>query len=272
MRALKDRGLLESVDGRIAVGWLIVEDLATVLVLVLLPALAVSLGGGGDAGASPDRWSVAHAIMVTIGELAVFVTLMAVIARRAVPALMERVARTGSRELFTLCVLAVALGIAVGSAALFGVSFALGAFLAGMVVNGSELSRQAAADALPLQDAFSVLFFVAVGMLFDPTTLVRQPMELFAVVSIVIFGKSLAAFFIVLAFRYPVRTALMISASLAQIGEFSFILAGLALSLKLLPTEGQSLIVAAALLTISLNPLAFWAAQRASTYLSERAG
>jgi CPA2 family monovalent cation:H+ antiporter-2 len=264
LRALEDRGLLDSVDGRIAVGWLVVEDLFTVLVLVLLPALAIALGGKGTPGAEA---SLAGAIGVTMAKVAAFVALMFVVGRRAVPWLLERVARIGSRELFTLSVLAVAFGIAVGASALFGVSLALGAFFAGMVVNGSDLSHEAAADALPLQDAFSVLFFVAMGMLFDPAILVRQPLEVLAVVLIVMIGKSLGAFGIVLAFRYRVHTALTISASLAQIGEFSFILAALGVSLGLIPTEAHSLIVAGALLTISLNPFVFTGAARLSRWI-----
>jgi CPA2 family monovalent cation:H+ antiporter-2 len=202
--------------------------------------------------------------------VAAFVLLMVVVGRRAVPWLLERVARIGSRELFTLSILVVAVGTAVGAAALFGVSFALGAFFAGMVVNGSDLSHEAAADALPLQDAFSVLFFVAVGMLFDPAILVRQPLEVLAVVLIIMIGKSIGALAIVLLFRYPLHTALVISASLAQIGEFSFILAALGVSLELLPTEGQSLIVAGSLLTIGLNPLTFEAATRLSRWAAAR--
>ena len=247
LRALEQRGILDSVDGKIAVGWLIVEDLVTVLALVVLPALAQPLGGSG-------LWS---ALAVTLGKVVAFLAIMLVVGRRAVPWLLERVARTGSRELFTLCVLAIALGVAVGAAGLFGVSFALGAFFAGVVINESDLSHQAASEALPLQDAFAVLFFVSVGMLFDPRILLEQPLQVLAVLAIVLLGKSLAAFAIVLAFRYPVRTALTISASLAQIGEFSFILAGLGVSLGLLPPEGQSLVVAGALLSITLNPLAF---------------
>jgi CPA2 family monovalent cation:H+ antiporter-2 len=264
LRALEDRGTLDSVDGRIAVGWLIVEDLATVLVLVLLPALAGPLGGTATAATT----SLAVSIALTTGKVTAFVVLMFVVGRRVVPWLLERVARTGSRELFTLCVLAVALGTAVGAAALFGVSFALGAFFAGMVVNSSDLSHEAARDALPLQDAFSVLFFVAVGMLFDPAILVQRPLEVLAVIAIVMIGKSVAAFFIVLVFRYPVHTALTISASLAQIGEFSFILAALAMTLGLLPPEGQGLIVAGAIGSITLNPLAFWAFGRLGRWLT----
>ncbi|HJU64751.1 MAG TPA: YbaL family putative K(+) efflux transporter [Gemmatimonadaceae bacterium] len=262
LRALEDRQMLDSVDGRIAVGWLVVEDLVTVVVLVLLPALAVTLGGSAPAapdGALADGTgrSLLAAIGITLAKVAAFVVLMFVVGRRAVPWLLERVARIGSRELFTLAVLAVAIGIAVGAAELFDVSFALGAFFAGMVVNGSDLSHEAAADALPLQEAFSVLFFVAVGMLFDPRTLMELPLQVLAVVLIVLIGKSVAALMIVLLFRYSLRTAFTISASLAQIGEFSFILAALAVSLNLLPNEGQSLIVAGALLSITLNPAVF---------------
>ncbi|HWN71579.1 MAG TPA: cation:proton antiporter, partial [Haliangium sp.] len=255
------------------VGWLIVEDLATVLVLVLLPALAGPLGGNAEHAAGADAGGdtgLLIAIGITIAKVGAFVALVLVVGGRAVPWLLERVARTGSRELFTLSVLAVALGIAVGAAALFGVSFALGAFFAGMVVNGSDLSHEAAKEALPLQDAFSVLFFVAVGMLFDPAILIRQPLEVLTVVLIIMVGKSLAAFFIVLAFRYPIGTALTISASLAQIGEFSFILAALALTLGLLPAEGQSLIVAGALISISLNPIAFAVTAWAGRWISAR--
>jgi CPA2 family monovalent cation:H+ antiporter-2 len=257
LRALEQRGVLESVDGKIAVGWLIVEDLVTVVALVLLPVLAVPLGGtaeGAPGNGTDGLWS---ALAITFAKVAAFLAIMMLVGRRAVPWLLERVARAGSRELFTLCVLAVALGVAVAAAELFGVSFALGAFFAGMVINESDLSHAAAAEALPLQDAFAVLFFVSVGMLFDPTVLLQQPLHVLAVLAIVLLGKSLAAFAIVLAFRHPVRTALTISASLAQIGEFSFILAGLGVSLGLLPVEGQSLIVAGALLTITLNPAVF---------------
>lgn len=253
LRALEERGLLDSVDGRIAVGWLIVEDLAMVLALVLLPALAGPLGGTPQAGGG----SVGAAVALTLAKVAAFLAVMFVVGRRAVPWLLDRVARTGSRELFTLSVLAVALGIAVGAAALFGVSFALGAFFAGVVISESELSHQASADALPFQDAFAVLFFVSVGMLFDPSILVREPLRVAAVVAIILVGKSLAALLIVLAFRYPLRTALVVAASLAQIGEFSFILGGLGMSLGLLREEAQSLILGGALLSITLNPLIF---------------
>ena len=254
LRALEDRGALDSGEGKIAVGWLIVEDLFTVLVLVLLPALAGLLGGTAAAGAGAG---LAGAIGVTLAKVAAFLGLMFVVGRRVVPWLLERVAHTGSRELFTLAVLATALGVAVGAAVLFGVSFALGAFFAGVVISESDLSHRAAADALPLQDAFAVLFFVAVGMLFDPTIIVRRPLQVLLVVLIVMIGKSIAALAIVRAFGHPLHTSLTISASLAQIGEFSFILAALGVSLGLLPPEGQSLIVAGALLSITLNALVF---------------
>jgi len=256
LRALEQRGILASRDGRIATGWLIVEDIATVLVLVLLPVLAGSLGGTSPSAGRP----LPVAIVLTLGKVAVFVAVMHLFGRRAVPWLLQRVARVGSRELFTLGVLAIALGIAVGAAFLFGVSFALGAFFAGVVISESELSQRAASDALPLQDAFSVLFFVSVGMLFDPSVLLREPLRLLLVLGIVVVGKSAAAFAIVRAFGLPASTALTISASLAQIGEFSFILAALGVSLGLLPAEAQSLVVAGALISITVHPFVFNAA------------
>ena len=256
LRALDSRGVLDSINGRIAVGWLVVEDLAMILVLVLLPPLAGWLAGHGTGGAAAQRDLLAT-LGFTLGEVAAFVALMLVVGRRVFPWLLWQVARTGSRELFTLCVIAAAVGIAYGSAKLFGVSFALGAFFAGMVMRESELSHRAADESLPLREAFSVLFFVSVGMLFDPAMLIRQPLQVLAVVGIIVLGKSLAAFALVLAFRYPLNTALTVSASLAQIGEFSFILAGLGVTLKVLPPEGQSLILAGALISIALNPLVF---------------
>ncbi|HEV7439636.1 MAG TPA: YbaL family putative K(+) efflux transporter [Methylobacterium sp.] len=273
LRALEERNLLDSDKGRIAVGWLIVEDLAMVLALVLLPALAPSLGGsGGDAaghhgGGGGNIWLT---LGLTLAKVAVFTALMLVGGRRIVPWLLDQAARTGSRELFTLAVLALALGIAFGSAELFGVSFALGAFFAGMVLAESDLSHQAAADSLPLQDAFAVLFFVSVGMLFDPGILIREPLSVLAVLGVIMLGKSVAAVAIVLAFKHPVGTALTIAASLAQIGEFSFILVGLGLSLKLLPEEGRDLILGGALLSITLNPLFFALATRVERALAER--
>ena len=253
LRALESRGTLESVNGQIAVGWLVVEDLVMVLVLVLLPPLATPLGGS-----SPQAdGGLLMTLALTLGQVAVFVALMIVVGRRLFPWFLWQVARTGSRELFTLAVIAAAVGIAYGSAELFGVSFAIGAFLAGMVMRESELSHRAASESLPLRDAFSVLFFVSVGMLFDPQILVREPLRVLTVLAIVVVGKSLAAILLVLAFRYPLNTALTVSAGLAQIGEFSFILASLGVSLGLLPEEGQSLILAGAILSIAVNPLVF---------------
>jgi CPA2 family monovalent cation:H+ antiporter-2 len=272
LRALEDRGVLESINGRIAVGWLVVEDLAMVLVLVLLPALSGWLGGDagyGIAEGAGDK-DLLTTLALTLGQVSVFVVLMFVVGRRVFPWLLWQVARTGSRELFTLCVVAAAVGIAYGSAELFGISFALGAFFAGIVMRESALSHRAADESLPLRDAFSVLFFVSVGMLFDPEMLIREPLRVFVVVAIIVFGKSLAAFLLVLAFRYPLNTALMVSASRAQIGEFSFILADLGVSLKLLPTEGQSLILAGALISIALNPLVFHAIEPVQAWIRSR--
>ena len=244
LKALESRGLLDSVNGRIAIGWLLVEDLVMVLVLVLLPAMSLWLGDAPNAAAEPagDR-SLATTLALTIGQVSIFVVLMLVVGRRLFPWLLWQIARTGSRELFTLCIVAAAVGIAYGSAILFGVSFALGAFFAGMVMRESPLSYRAAEESLPLRDAFSVLFFVSVGMLFEPAVLISEPLHVLVVLAIIIFGKSLAAFVIVLLFRYPLNTALTVSASLAQIGEFSFILANFGVSLGLLPPEGQSLIL-----------------------------
>jgi monovalent cation:H+ antiporter-2, CPA2 family len=267
LRALESRGVLKTLNGRIAVGWLVVEDLVTVLVLVLLPPLAAALGGHAGHGA---EGSLLPALGWTLGRVAAFVVLMVVVGRRVFPLLLWQVARTGSRELFTLCVIAAAVGIAYGAAELFGVSFALGAFFAGMVLRESELSHRAASESLPLQDAFSVLFFVSVGMLFDPKVVIEQPGRLVVVMAIIVLGKSLAAFLIVLAFRYPLNTALTVSASLAQIGEFSFILASLGISLGLLPPEGQSLILAAAILSIAINPLIFRAVEPLQKWIRSR--
>jgi CPA2 family monovalent cation:H+ antiporter-2 len=256
LKALEARGVLESPNGRIAVGWLVVEDLATVLILVLLPPLAPALGGAAASGhaASVPLW---QSIAQTLAQMGAFVLLMLVVGRRLLPWLLWQVARTGSRELFTLSVIAVAIGIAYGAALLFEVSFALGAFFAGMVMRESEYSHRAAQESLPLRDSFAVLFFVSVGMLFDPMTLLDQPLQLLGVLAIVILGKALVAAGLVIALRYPLNTALTVAASLAQIGEFSFILAGLGLSLGLLPKEGMNLVLACALISIALNPLLF---------------
>ena len=253
LRALEERGELGSFNGRIAVGWLVVEDLVTVLMLVMLPALAGPLGGTASAG-SGSLWTT---LAMTLGQVAAFIVFMLVVGRKLFPWFLWRVARTGSRELFTLAVIAAAVGIAYGSSALFGVSFALGAFFAGMVLRESELSHRAAEESLPLRDAFSVLFFVSVGMLFDPMVLVEHPLQVLAVVAIILVGKSLAAFLLVVALRYPVNTAITVSASLAQIGEFSFILAALGIKLGLLPALGQNLILAGAIISIGVNPLLF---------------
>ena len=268
LKALEARGVLDSMNGRIAVGWLVVEDLACVLVLVLMPPLAGVLGGSGTEVAS------AQPLWLTIGktllQVAAFIAIMLVAGRRVLPWLLWQISSTGSRELFTLSVVVAAIGIAYGAAQLFSVSFALGAFFAGMVMRESEFSHRAAEESLPLRDAFSVLFFVSVGMLFEPDILMKQPLHVLAVVAIIMFGKSMAALAIVLAFRYPLNTVLTVSASLAQIGEFSFILAGMGLSLGLLPAEGMSLVLAGALISIALNPVLFAAIEPARRWILER--
>jgi CPA2 family monovalent cation:H+ antiporter-2 len=257
LRALESRNQVTTANGRIAVGWLIVEDLAMVLALVLLPAFAELLGGHAVSHGSGAEGHLLINLGLTLGKVAAFVTVAILLGPRLVPWLLKQVARTGSRELFTLSVLAVALGIAYGSAKLFGVSFALGAFFAGVVLSESRFSHRAAADSLPLQDAFAILFFVSVGMLFDPSILIREPLAVAAVLLLIIFGKSILAFLIVILMGYPKTTALTVSASLAQIGEFSFILAGLGIAMGLMPDEGRDLILAGALLSITLNPLVF---------------
>ncbi|MET3137186.1 monovalent cation:proton antiporter-2 (CPA2) family protein [Undibacterium sp. GrIS 1.2] len=259
LRALESRNELDSENGRIAVGRLVVEDLVMVLVLVLLPPLAGLLGAEGvnHAAVPAPHHSLGVTILITLAQVVAFIAFMLIVGRRLFPWILAQVERTGSQELFTLCVVVAAIGIAYGSAMLFGVSFALGAFFAGMVLRESELSLRAAQETLPLRDAFAVLFFVSVGMLFDPRILLAQPWQVLTVVLIIIFGKSVAAFLLVLAFRYPLNTALTVSASLAQIGEFSFILAGLGVSLGLLSMEGQNLILAGAIISIALNSLVF---------------
>lgn len=266
IRALESRGLLESINGHIAVGWLVVEDLVMILVLIVLPPLSGWLG----ATPAPEDSNLLMALATTLGKVALFIVLMLVVGRRLFPWLLWQVARTGSRELFTLCVIAAALGIAYGAAMIFGVSFALGAFFAGMMLRESSLSHRAANESLPLRDAFSVLFFVSVGMLFNPVMLIEEPLRVLAVAAIIIFGKTLAAFLLVLAFRYPLNTALTVSASLAQIGEFSFILAGLGVTMNLLPVEGHNLILAGALISIALNPLLFNAIEPLQNWIRSR--
>jgi CPA2 family monovalent cation:H+ antiporter-2 len=277
LRAIQQRRLIETERGRIAVGWLIVEDLAMVLALVLLPALAGLLGDDaadttGNVAGPPGASGIVAALAITLGKVAAFVAIMLVVGRRVIPWLLHYVAHTGSRELFRLAVLAIALGVAYGSAQLFDVSFALGAFFAGMVLSESELSQQAAAESLPLRDAFAVLFFVSVGMLADPAILVRDFWPVIATLLIIVIGKSAAALLIVLAFGHPLSTALTISASLAQIGEFSFILAGLGVGLDLMPERAQDLILAGAILSILVNPLAFAIVDRLNPWLERREG
>ncbi len=258
LKALEERNGVTTPNGRIAVGWLVVEDLIMVLTLVLLPALAEVLGGRNPMSmTSGANLGLLASLGITLLKVSSFVALALMFGPRVLPWLLHQVARTGSRELFTLGVLAVALGIAFASARLFGVSYALGAFFAGVVLSESDFSHKAAANSLPLQDAFAVLFFLSVGMLFDPSILISKPLMVVAVLAIILFGKSLAALVIVLALGYPLSTALTVSAALAQIGEFSFILAGLGVTYHLLPVEGLSLILAGALLSISLNPLVF---------------
>ena len=256
LKALESRRILESMNGKIAVGWLVVEDMVTVLVLVLMPALAGVLGGQvlDAATASTPLWKT---LAITLLEITGFVAVMMVAGKRLLPWLLWYVAGTGSRELFTLTVITAAIGVAYFASSLFHVSFALGAFFAGMIMRESEYSHRAAEDSLPFRDAFAVLFFVSVGMLFDPSILVKQPEQVLAVVAIIILGKSLAAVAIVLALRYPLNTALTVAASLGQIGEFSFILAGLGVSLNLMTQDGMSLVLAGALISIALNPVVF---------------
>lgn len=271
LRALQERRLMETDRGRIAVGWLIVEDLAMVLVLVLFPAIASLQGASGDKPAfeplaAQAGFGLAGIVMLTLAKIIVFIGLMLVVGRRVIPWILHYIAHTGSRELFRLGVLAIALCIAFGATKLFDVSLALGAFFAGMMLRESPLSARAAQESLPLRDAFAVLFFVSVGMMFDPMSVVREPWPLLATLAIIMLGKSLAAFLIIVLFRHPVATALTISASLSQIGEFSFILAELGVASQILPSDGRDLIMAGAILSIMLNPLMFAAA----TWLAPR--
>ena len=256
LRAMEERRLLETTRGKIAVGWLIVEDMACVLALVMMPVIA-GVFGPDAAGQHHSVMGVIGSIGMTFVKLGAFIAFMLVVGRRVIPWVLGKIAGTGSRELFTLSVLAIALGVAFGAAALFGVSFALGAFFAGMMLNESELSHKAANDSLPLRDAFAVLFFVSVGMLFDPGILLEHPWQVLGTAAIIMFGKSAAAFFIVRGFGHTKATALTISASLAQIGEFAFIIAGLGVALKILPPTGQALVLAGALISILLNPFMF---------------
>ncbi len=267
LTALQERRILETKRGQIAIGWLIVEDIAMVLTLVLVPALSGMLGGNGG---SLNGGELFNTMALTIGKVIAFVAVMLLVGRRVIPWLLARTAATGSRELFRLAVLAIALGFALGATYIFGVSFALGAFFAGMILSESELSHRAAEESLPLRDAFAVLFFVSVGMLFDPSILIREPWLILATLFIIVFGKSLAAYAIVLAFGHPLGTALTISASLAQIGEFSFILASLGASLGLLSDTGRDLILSGAILSILINPLLFAWLDRLKPWLLNR--
>jgi CPA2 family monovalent cation:H+ antiporter-2 len=269
LKALGDRGLLNSVNGKIAVGWLLVEDLVMVLALVLLPATAVLLGGVPIAGSDTDA-NIWMTLALTLLKVAGFIAFMLIIGKRLVPFIMQIVARLGSRELFTLTVVAAAVSIAFGAYKVFGVSMALGAFFAGMVVKESDFSHRAEEETLPLREIFSILFFVSVGMLFDPRILFDQPMHVLAVVGIIMVGKTIAAMALVLFFRYPINTALTVGASLAQIGEFSFILATLGVSLQLLSLEGQNLILAGALISITLNSFIFSAIEPVQNWIRER--
>lgn len=269
LKALGDRGLLESVNGKIAVGWLLVEDLVMVLALVLLPATAVLLGGQAIEGSDPNQ-NIWATLGITLLKVAGFIAFMLIIGKRLVPMIMQYVARLGSRELFTLTVVAAAISIAYGSYAIFGVSMALGAFFAGMVVKESDFSHRAEEETLPLREVFSILFFVSVGMLFDPRIILEQPLHILAVIGIIMIGKTLAAMALVLFFRYPLNTALTVGASLAQIGEFSFILATLGLSIGLLTLDAQNLILAGALISISLNSVLFSAIEPVQNWIRER--
>ncbi len=274
LRALQERRILNTERGRIAVGWLIVEDLVMVLTLVLLPALVPILNGSlqDAAGSGFEISEIATTLAITIAKVGAFVVVMLVVGRRVIPWILHYIAHSGSRELFRLAVLSIALGCAYGAAQLFGVSFALGAFFAGMILSESALSQQAASETLPLRDAFAVLFFISVGMLFDPVILIRDPLPVLATVAIIVIAKSVAALAIVQLFGRPLGTAATIAVSLAQIGEFSFILASLGVSLGLMPALGRELILAGAIISIVLNPLLFMALDRLRPWLDSRDG
>lgn len=267
LKALEARGILDSMNGKIAIGWLVVEDLVTVLVLVLMPPLAAILGGVSLENTATLATPLWQTVSFTLLQVTGFIVLMLVVGKRLLPWILWHVAKTGSRELFTLAVISAAIGIACGAAVLFSVSFALGAFFAGMVMRESEFSHRAAEESLPLRDAFAVLFFVSVGMLFEPAILVEKPLSVLVVVAVIVLGKSIAAMMITLALRYPLNTALTVAASLAQIGEFSFILAGLGVSLGILPAEGMSLILAGALISMAINPMIFSLIKPLQTWL-----
>ena len=264
LRAMEKNGLLQTINGQIAVGWLIVEDLIMVLVLVLLPAIANIFSDSAFLMPAENLWI---SLLITVLKIALFVAVMLIAGKKLFPTMLWHIARTGSRELFTLCVIAAAVSIAYGASKLFGVSFALGAFFAGMMMRESEFSHRAAEESLPFREAFAVLFFVSVGMLLKPEIIINSPFKVLTVIGIIIIGKSIAAALLVHFFKYSLKTSLTVSASLAQIGEFSFILAGLGVSLGLLPEEGQSLIVAGALISIALNPIVFKGASYLEQYI-----
>ena len=264
LRAMEKNGLLQTINGQIAVGWLIVEDLIMVLVLVLLPAIANIFSASASLMPSENLWI---SLLITVLKIALFIAVMLIAGKKLFPKMLWHIARTGSRELFTLCVIATAVSIAYGASKLFGVSFALGAFFAGMMMRESEFSHRAAEESLPFREAFAVLFFVSVGMLLKPEIIINSPFKVLTVIGIIIIGKSIAAALLVHFFKYSLKTSLTVSASLAQIGEFSFILAGLGVSLGLLPEEGQSLIVAGALISIALNPIVFKGASYLEQYI-----
>lgn len=261
IRALESNNLLQTNNGRIAIGWLIIEDLVMIFALVLIPTLAVT----GDSPA--PIWQT---LLYTSGKIALFVAFMLLAGKRFLPWLLMLVAQSRSRELFTLAVFGMAVGVAFIAAQLFGVSFALGAFFAGMMIRESDMNHEVADRALPFQDAFAVLFFVAVGMLFNPAILIDQPLNVLAVLAVIMIGKTLAAFFIVTLFGYPLKTGLIVSSSLAQIGEFSFILVTLGLTYNLLPTDGRDLILAGALISIGLNPLVFYGSKLAYVFIGRQ--
>lgn len=262
LRAMEERNLMQTIKGKIAIGWLVVEDLAMILAMVLIPALA-GASGGLTMEAGKD-------LAYALGKVLLFIVIMMVAGKRLLPAVLSAVTATGSRELFTLAVFAMAMGIAYGAAKLFGVSFALGAFFAGMMIRESDLNHEVANRALPFQDAFAVLFFVAVGMLFNPAVLVQQPLEVLAVLGVIIGAKYIVTMFLMMVSGYPLKTGLVVSAGLAQIGEFSFILLGLGLSLKLLPETGRDLVLAGAILSIALNPIVFWLSTQALKFVGGR--
>ncbi len=270
LRALEAKGLLETANGQIAVGWLVVEDLVMVLALVLVLVMASIYGTDGQSNQPSSTSDLLSLIGVTLAKVTAFVALMLVVGKRVLPKMLWIVAKSGSRELFTLAVIATAIGIAFFAAELFDVSFALGAFFAGMMLGESQLSKRAADESLPLRDAFAVLFFVSVGMLFNPEILWQEPLKLLIVIAIIMIGKTVAAIFLVLIFKYPLGTALTVGVSLAQIGEFSFILAGMGLAMNLIPNEAYSLILAGAILSIAFNSFLFNGVEPALVWARKR--